>query len=49
MRKAELGARLVYTFRGVKGRGESMDRTVVAALAKRGVSALHVQIREFLR
>lgn len=49
MRKAELGARFVYTFRGVKGRGESIDRTVTAALAKRGVSAVHVQIREFLR
>lgn len=46
---AQLGPRLVYTFRGVKPNGgPSLDRVLADALGRRGVGVAHIQIREFL-
>jgi len=46
---AELGNRLVYTFHGMKRGTETLDLQMVNALARRGVAAVHVPIREYLR
>lgn len=47
---AELGNRMVYTFKGMRGgSGETLDTAMVAALERRGAGVLHVPIREWMR
>jgi hypothetical protein len=46
---AELGNRLVYTFRGMRHGATTLDLVMVDALGRRGVAAIYVPIREYLR
>lgn len=47
---AELGDRVLYTFPGVRQKGGMrLDQELAIALGKRGVSVMHVPVREWLR